>query len=133
MEARGDRKAHPLILASRFVSLPPPLYRRLFDREFRECIHSVRPSPLHYIPRRSASIRYGLTRRPSLAQADSSMLAEFDALDAAGQLPEWWASSRWTRIKFDKFLMAFRLSVARDEKVTVGHLLVLKAAGTTYT
>ena len=63
----------------------------VFDREFRECIR----------------------------EADTNMLAEFDELDATGQLPGWWASSRWTRVKFDKFLMAFRLSVRRDEKVTV--------------
>ena len=31
-------KPSPLMLSTRFLTLPGPLYRRLFDRDFRECI-----------------------------------------------------------------------------------------------
>jgi len=41
IEKRGDRKAHPLMLSTRFLALPSPLYRRMFDREFRECIRTA--------------------------------------------------------------------------------------------
>ena len=41
IEERGIQKAHPLRLATRFFTMPPAVYRRRFDREFRECILKV--------------------------------------------------------------------------------------------
>lgn len=82
-----DRKAHPLILSTRFLTMPSALYRRLFNKDFRKCI----------------------------MLSDQQMLAEFDNLTAAGELPEWWDS--FTQAKFHTFLIAFRKSVRRDAKM----------------
>jgi len=80
-------KPHPFVLSARFVALPGPLYRRLFDVDFRECI----------------------------VRADKALLEAMDAIAAAGELPDWW--DKWTEAKFRAFLTTFRASVARDDKM----------------
>lgn len=82
-----DRKAHPVILSTRFMTMPAALYRRLFSNEFRKCI----------------------------MLSDQQMIFEFDNLTAHGELPEWWDA--FTQAKFHTFLLAFRRSVRRDAKM----------------
>jgi hypothetical protein len=54
-------KPHPFILSTRFITLPSPIYRRLFDEAFRNCI----------------------------GDADEVLLRDMDALEAQGKLPDW--------------------------------------------
>lgn len=68
----------PLILSSRFLTIPAPIYRWAFDKEFRECIRT----------------------------ADSNMIAEFDRIATEDAFPAWWGV--WTRTKFAAYLRTFR-------------------------
>ena len=81
------RKPHPIILSARFMTLPAPLYRRLFDEKFRGCI----------------------------LRADKALVEGMDSLKASNELPEWWDFT--TKAKFHGFLASFRASVARDEQM----------------
>uniref|UniRef100_A0A7S2WV72 Uncharacterized protein n=1 Tax=Rhizochromulina marina TaxID=1034831 RepID=A0A7S2WV72_9STRA len=81
-------KPHPLVLSTRFLTLPAPIYRLLFDEPFRECIRL----------------------------ADQRMLEDMDVLIEKDRLPEWW--DKWTRNKFHTYLLAFRKSVARDDRMS---------------
>jgi hypothetical protein len=49
------------VLSARFVALPGPIYRRLFDEDFRECIRV----------------------------ADKALLGEMDKIAGRGELPMW--------------------------------------------
>ena len=97
------RKPHPIILSARFMTLPAPLYRRLFDEKFRGCI----------------------------LRADKALVEGMDSLKTSNELPEWWDFT--TKAKFHGFLASFRASVARDEQMRTAakharHLRRLKRA-----
>ena len=55
-------KPHPVLLSARFLTMPAPLYRRLFDERFRACIFD----------------------------ADRELVKTLDGIEASGALPEWW-------------------------------------------